>query len=244
MTLARCVVVAAMAALCGAGCHVVNDNPDILLLAGTGTSPNDVAAWEAILRSKALGYTKRSSGEFRAHAADDLARHRLLIVPGGNYIEMGRSLDPRTSSMVRDAVRAGLNYLGVCAGGLLAGAVPENGFDLTSGVRFGFYAIVNQGVHKAPVTLSFPDAPPLENYWEDGPEFSGWGDAVARYPDGTPAIVQRRLGKGFVVLAGTHPEAPAHWRHGLAFRSTPGADRAYAAALVDAALNGTALPHF
>ena len=32
--------------------------------------------------------------------------------------------------------------------------------------------------------------PTLEQYWEDGPEFTGWGEVVGKYPDGTPAIVE------------------------------------------------------
>lgn len=49
---------------------------------------------------------------------------------------------------------------------------------LTAGVRFGFYAAVNQGVHKAAVAIVGADTPTLKHYWEDGPEFTGWGQVV------------------------------------------------------------------
>jgi hypothetical protein len=71
---------------------------------------------------------------------------------------------------------------------------------------------------------------------------TGWGEAVARYPDGTPAVVQGQVGDGWVVFAGVHAEAPASWRHDLAFARPPGPDHAFTATLIDAALNRTPLP--
>jgi hypothetical protein len=41
----------------------------------------------------------------------------------------------------RNTVRGGLSYLGICAGAFFAGASPYNGLNLTSGVRFPFYAL-------------------------------------------------------------------------------------------------------
>ena len=50
-----------------------------------------------------------------------------------------------------------------------------------------------------------------------GPQLAGWGDVVAKYPDGTPAIVEGTAAAGRVILSGIHPEAPENWRHGMAF---------------------------
>jgi hypothetical protein len=50
-------------------------------------------------------------------------------------------------------------------------------------------------------------------------------------------------GRGWVILVGVHPEAPATWRRGLAFSTPIDVDNAYAAMLLDAALNRTWLPH-
>ena len=143
-----------------------------------------------------------------------LLAYRLLIVPGGNYLTMGDSLTANATANIRNAVQGGLNYLGICAGGLLAGNAQCNSLNLTSGVRFGFYAEVNRGIHKAAVAIECVDAPTVEHYWEDGPQFTGWGDVVGKYPDGTPAIVEGTSGKGCVILCGVHPEAPANWRRG------------------------------
>jgi glutamine amidotransferase-like uncharacterized protein len=215
----------------------------ILLFNGTGTSPNDVAAIEAILNRGALAYSTADSAELNELGAARLAQHRLLIVPGGNFMTMGKSLGPRTAAKVHEAVQAGQSYLGICAGGFLAGALPYGGFDLAGGKQFGVYAVWNRGVHKAAVAISGAGTPTLEHYWEDGPQFAGWGAAVGRYPDGTPAIVEGTSGRGHVILVGVHPEAPENWRRGMTFSTPASAAQAYATTLIDAAFNGTSLPH-
>jgi glutamine amidotransferase-like uncharacterized protein len=240
-----------LAACVIAACSPASPGPpkaaSILLFNGAGTSPGDVTAIEAILKARGLDYAMANSRQLDAMSASDLKAYRLLIMPGGNFVKMGQGLGPSTSVTIRGAVNGGLNYLGVCAGAFLAGASPPNGlyngFNLTGGARFSFYAISAQGVRKAAVKVQPAGAPAADHYWEDGPELSGWGDVVARYENATPAVVEGKVGAGFVVLSGTHPEAPESWRRGLAFKTPASADHAYAAELIDAALNGVALPH-
>ena len=109
-------------------------------------------------------------------------------------------------------------------------------------MRFPFYALEDQGIRKAAVAITTADAPPLEVYWEDGPQLTGWGEVVARYPDNTAAVVQGSFGEGWVVLTGVHAEAPESWRRGLAFTTPVAPSHAYAARLIDAALHRTLLP--
>jgi glutamine amidotransferase-like uncharacterized protein len=220
-------------------------NTPILLFNGTGTSPNDVAAIETVLNTNGLNYTTANAEQLNAMAEPVIKKYRLLIMPGGDFIEMGNSLHPGTAANIRKAVTYGLNYLGICAGGFLAGKYRYyNGFNLASGVTFGFYSIENKGIRKAAVAISSTGCPTLEQYWEDGPQFTGWGAVVGRYPDGTPAIAEGTFGRGFVILAGVHPEAPEAWRHGMTFNTPAGEDNAFAGKLIRAALNGTSLPHY
>ena len=221
-----------------------NQVPEILLFNGTGTSANDVKALEMILKDSHLDYSTVNSRQLNGMSESQLMAYRLMIVPGGNYISMGNSLTPNTTTNVHNAVQGGLNYLGICAGGLLAGDAPCNSFNLTSGVRFDFYAVVNRGVHKAAVAIAGAGTGSLEHYWEDGPQFTGWGEVVGKYPDGTPAIVQGTSGKGWVILCGVHPEAPENWRGGMTFTTPASVDNAYAQILIDATLNRTSLPHY
>jgi hypothetical protein len=222
----------------------VNKATPILLFNGSGTSPNDVKAVEIILKDNHLDYSTVSSRELNGMSQSQLMAYRLVIVPGGNYITMGNNLTTNTTANIHNAVRGGLNYLGICAGGLLAGDARCNSMNLTSGVRFDFYAAVNRGVHKAAVPIAGAGTPSLEHYWEDGPQFTGWGAVVGKYPDGTPAIVEGNSGKGWVILCGVHPEAPQNWRRGMTFATPASADNAYAGKLIDAALHGRRLPHY
>ena len=216
----------------------------ILLFNGNGTSPNDVAAFETILKGKYVTYSKVNSSQLNEMSESQMQGYGLLIVPGGNFIDMGNGLTPDTTAKIRGAVQNGLNYLGVCAGAFLAGNSPSNGLNLTSGVKFGFYAAEDRGIRKAAVPISLVEAPTLEHYWEDGPQLAGWGAVVGKYPDGTPAIVEGTCGSGWVILTGVHPEAPGNWRRGMTFATPASADNAYAWTLIQAALNRESLPHY
>jgi len=223
------------------GCWSRGGSAPILLFDGTGTSHNDVTAVEGILKSKQLDYSTVSSSRLNWMGEAEIRGYRLLIVPGGNFVEIGRSLTANTTAKIRSAVENGLNYLGICAGGFFAGNSPYNGLNLTSGVRFGFYSAENRGVRKAAVAISGAGTSTLDQHWEDGPQFTGWGAVVGKYPDGTPAIVEGSVGSGWVVLSGVHPEAPERWRRGMSFHTPASVDHDYAAAMIQAALTRASL---
>src|SRR6476469_3685202 len=122
--------------------------PPILLFSGAGTSVNDVAAVETILKDKHLEYSTVNSRQLNGMSESQLMAYRLMIIPGGNFIDMGKSLTRNTSTNIHNAVQGGLNYLGICAGGFLAGHASYNSLNLTSGVRFDFYSAANQGIRK------------------------------------------------------------------------------------------------
>jgi hypothetical protein len=225
------------------GCADGDSTADVLLFNGTGTSRNDVRAFERLLEDRGIHYRTADSATLNSLDVAQLRAHRLLLVPGGNFEDMGNHLAPATSANIRAAVHGGLNYFGACAGAFIAGDSPYNGVNLT-GVRFRFYAAEAQGIRKAAVPISIPDGPTLDHYWEDGPELSGWGSAIAKYPDGTPAAVQGPVGSGWVILSGIHPEAPDDWRGGMSFATPASIDNAYATRLIDAALAGKSLPQF
>ncbi len=232
-------------AITACGARANNGPAPILLFTGTGTSTGDVAALETILDTNHLKYETVSSAELNAMGEDGIRRYRLLIFPGGNFVEIGNSLTPGTTANIRRGVQNGLNYLGICAGAFLAGSFPQpyKGFNLTSGVQFGFYA-AGRDVRKTAVAITVAGGPMLDQYWEDGPQLSGWGAVVAKYPDGTPAVVQGSFGNGSVILTAVHPEAAESWRRGMTFRTASSTDHAFAATLIHAALNRTSLSHF
>ena len=219
--------------------------PPILLFVGTGVSWADVSAVKVILAANNLSYSTASSAQLNAMTTQKLESFKLLIVPGGNSITIGQNLTSSATANVHNAVsNGGLHYLGICAGAFFGGYSIYNGLNLTSGVWFNFFADYNAGIHKEAVAIASPDAGPLDQYWQDGPQLSGWGSIVGKYPDGTPAIVEGKSGNGWVILSGVHPEAPVGWRTGMTFTTSVSEDNAYAGTLVLAALNGTSLKHY
>jgi glutamine amidotransferase-like uncharacterized protein len=246
----RGIILVSAAALLGTAIVACNaqrntGSAPILLFTGTGTSRGDVAALEAILETNHLNYATVSSAELNTMAEEEIRRHRLLIVPGGNFVEIANSLTPDTTANIRNGVQHGLNYLGICAGAFLAGSFPQpyTSLNLTSGVQFRFYA-AGDGIHKAAVAITVARGATLDQYWEDGPQLTGWGEVVAKYPDGTPAVVQGMSGSGWMILTGVHPEASDSWRRGMTFNTPSSADNAFAATLIQAALNRISLSHF
>jgi len=234
-------------------CRVIQDqgrmpananSAPILLFNGTGTSPGDVAAIEKILSSDNLKYSTINSRQLNGLSESRIREYHLLIVPGGNFELIGNSLTSGTTANIHNAVQSGLNYLGICAGAFLAGNSPYNGLNLTSGSRFGFYAAEGRGVRRDSVAIIDAGGQILDQYWEDGPQLTGWGAVIGKYPDGTPATVEGAFGNGWVILTGVHSEAPASWRAGMAFRTPTNVDNAYAATLIRAALHRELLPHY
>lgn len=236
---------AAIAISTGVSTAATYIHPPILLFNGTGTSSSDVSALASVLKNLGLNYQTVNSRQLDGMTQAQLATYRLFIVPGGNSIQIGDNLTSHATSIVHSAVQQdGLHYLGFCAGGFFGGYSKYNGLNLTSGVWFNFYGDYYKGINIEPVNLYLANGSRLDVYWQDGPQLSGWGKVIAKYPNGSPAIAEGYVGKGFVILLGVHPEAPASWRYGMNFSTPLSVDLAYAGTLVKAALGGYFLPHY
>ena len=221
--------------------------PTVLLFVGTGTSSGDVAAVKTILGNLKLTYATATSSQLNAMSETAMKGYKLFLMPGGNAITISKSLSTSANTNLHNAiVNNGLHYLGICAGGFFAGSSGVYKYlNLTpSGVWFDYYADEFKGIHKEPVQIKGANGITLDQYWENGPQLSGWGQVVGKYPNGTPAITEGKSGNGWVILSGVHPEAPASWRTGMTFTTSVAVDNAYAQTLVTAALNGTSLSHF
>jgi glutamine amidotransferase-like uncharacterized protein len=216
----------------------------IILFNGIGTSPNDVEAVKNILSLSHLDFALVNSTQLNELETNQLGKYKLIIIPGGDFIDMGKGLTGETTNKIQKAVHDGLNYMGICAGGFLAGNTRNNSFNIAKGVQFKFYSAGDKGIRKEAVAITNADGVIIEHYWEDGPQFSGWGDVVSIYPDGTPATVQGRYGSGCVILTGVHPEAPENWRKEFHFSTSIEDSHKYAATLIKAAIEKTAMPHF
>ena len=233
-----------MVAVLFTNCKSTIKETPIILFSGTGTSPNDVKAIQNILTGNDMEFTLMNSSQLNGSDTIQLRKYKLIIIPGGNFIDMGKNLTEETSSNIQKAVHQGLNYLGICAGGFLAGNTQNNSFNIAKDVQFKFYSAEDKGIRKTAVAVANADGTTIEHYWEDGPQFTGWGDVVSKYPDGTPATVQGNYGLGWVVLTGIHPEAPGDWRKEFHFTTSIEHSHQYAAMLIKAAMEKTPLVHF
>ena len=191
-----------------------------------------------------LRFATATTSQLNGMGVTALRKYRLLLVPGGNSITIGKYLSRTTTSNIHTAVYDGMHYLGLCAGGFFGGYSIYNAINFTSGLWYKYYADYYKGINKAAVEIRSSNGTKLDQYWQDGPNLSGWGYVVGKYPDGTSAIVENRFGSGFVILSGVHPEAPASWRYGMSFTTSVATDNAYAKTMITSALNGTWMPHY
>jgi hypothetical protein len=201
-------------------------SPQVLLFRGVGVAQDEADQVELLLSAAGISWVSADSSgtngslNLNIMTQAQLAAYGLIIVPGGNSIIIGDNLSSTTIANVRNAVRNGVNYLGICAGMFFADGDsdaqhggPFNNLNLTGGGYTDFYQDYPAYVREA-VTLTFADnRQPFQITWWDGPMIrGGWGTVLARYPDGTAAILEGTSGKGYVLLSGVHPDAPATWR--------------------------------
>lgn len=214
-----------------------------LLYNGNGSSPTDVVAIQGILGTMGISYHLVNHTQLNAMPLAVLQTYKLIVWPGGNSIVMGNSLSKTATTNVKKAVsNKGVSYIGFCAGAFMAeSSTYYNVFNL-AGVWFDFY---RQSITDI-VRTYFADGKTRDLVYWDGPHLKGFGKVIARYPNGLPAMAANKVGKGFVVLTGVHPEAPEDWRWGFVSPDTDGvsADIDYTKLLIKSALTKVMLPTF
>ncbi|WP_431955768.1 BPL-N domain-containing protein [Nocardia lijiangensis] len=148
--------------------------------------------------------------------AATLADAQLYVQPGGGADLQGAwQVLSSSAEMIRDWVRDGGSYLGLCFGGYLAGRNP--GFALLPGDTGGYIDSPGASVpddRDTVIAVSWRGKP-RHMYFQDGPAFflDDGADAtvLATYPNGMAAAVVARYGKGVVGVCGPHPEADESW---------------------------------
>src|ERR1700751_845624 len=81
--------------------------PPVLLFNGAGTSSTDVAAVESVLKTLKLSYATANSSEMDSMTETKLKSYKLMIVPGGNSITIGRNLSKAATTNIHNAVNGG-----------------------------------------------------------------------------------------------------------------------------------------
>ncbi|MEU9337201.1 BPL-N domain-containing protein [Streptomyces sp. NPDC048290] len=233
---------ALLAAGCGRSQPAEDDRPPLALIydgpQGCSACAPTVAA---LLRNAPRPFRVRYVGAETPLTAAALTEARLYVQPGGGADLAGTWRHLRGSAgAVRDWVRAGGSYLGLCFGAYLAGRDP--GFDLLPGDTGGYIDSPGATVRDARDTVVRVDwrGTPRHMYFQDGPAFylDRGADAtvLATYPDGTPAVVVAPYGVGRVGVSGPHPEADASWYTEKGLRNPDGVRSDLAYELIEATM--------
>ena len=147
--------------------------------------------------------------------AKNLAKVKRLFVPGGWAPSMLDAMGKEGQEALRRYVRKGGHYVGICAGAYLpVTAVRWEGVDvsypvgLVEGVAIGPIDGLAPWPTSGHVTLTLADGKR-----EVGALYAGGcrldvkrAEVLARYPDGTPATIWVKAGRGHLVLTGAHVE--------------------------------------
>jgi glutamine amidotransferase-like uncharacterized protein len=174
-------------------------------------------ALAALLRSSAWGFDVRYVGPDVSPTA--LATAALYAQPGGgNSVKRAYRHMRGSAGPIRDYVRSGGRYLGICMGGYLAG--HWRGLRLLPEDTDQFITSPGAGVTTAEDTLVDVDWGGCRHrmFFQDGPVFrlpaavSAQATVLARYAaNGEIAAMVAPFGRGRVGVCGPHPEAPDDW---------------------------------
>ncbi|HDG7811231.1 TPA: hypothetical protein PCK03_001292 [Klebsiella quasipneumoniae] len=149
--------------------------------------------------------------------AQTLKKFDLYIQPGGGQDIPGsyQALGDEGAEAIRNFVKSGKSFLGLCMGAYLADKDWIGLIDapLESEVGRPGSQAVDEGDYTLQLTWNNKQEP---FYYQDGPylnsSISSTGfQPIAYYKNGDIAIGKYRYGKGNIILSGPHPEADETW---------------------------------
>lgn len=150
-----------------------------------------------------------------------LAGAALYVQPGGGQDIPAAWDDIRdTADAIRDWVRGGGRFLGICMGAYLAGSGDIEGsvygFDLVPATIDGYIdtpGATVSGEADTVIALTWRDKP-RHVFFQDGAAFTDvkpGTTVIARYDNKTVAALTAPYGEGRVGVVGPHPEADQSW---------------------------------
>ena len=148
----------------------------------------------------------------------------IFVMPGGADLPYGKKLNGAGNKNIRAYVEEGGTYLGICAGAYYGCSAIEyhkgredeicgkRELNLVNAVAYGSIPFdnvyYNETLHSASVQAIQTEDGKMSAFYNGGCAFRIRDeDAVlARYKDGTPAIVGQMVGSGCAILCGVHLE--------------------------------------
>jgi len=165
---------------------------------------------EFALNELGISYGKLNEDDIKK---GNLENYLVLIIPGGYTKRAVSSLGKKGFETIRKFVAGGGGYIGICAGAYLAGQRVE-----IPGRPQGLGIIEIQNIRKKGMGMrkiylkEHPITKGLEREvairYQNGPEIliKGETEEIARYENGSLAIVTASFGGGKVVIFSPHPE--------------------------------------
>jgi glutamine amidotransferase-like uncharacterized protein len=134
----------------------------------------------------------------------------VVVVPGGfGDSDSFDNLFKHNAESVRQFVKSGGRYLGICMGAYWAGKHYFNILDDVDAVQYLKQPNTDtRRPHAKNIKIEWLGKP-MNMFWYDGCAFTGSGyyDTIAKYSNDDPmAIIQNRIG-----LIGSHPESEQFW---------------------------------
>lgn len=181
------------------------------------------------------GYETRFVGP-EALRTDATFEGATLYAQGGDDETMqlrkavGASAWPGVVQRLRRFVDGGGRYLGICAGGYIAGRWLDgdgtiDALDFLEGDVSAFTGTSGDPTEDQLVPITWTDPPSRRQvFFQEGPYFTARGTVLARYADGKTAALATHFGRGAVVVSGVHLEAEADWFSGANLHDPDGVD--------------------
>lgn len=151
------------------------------------------------------------------HLLDNAA----VFIIGGTEDEMGpmvKAFTPKVTSSIKEYIRKGGRYMGICGGGFMASTGWHEGSEYVKGLSIiPAEASVFQDSFEAKIIPVRWEGKVRSIYFQAGPCFqltktNETVQIVATYSDGSIAALMSTYGKGRVAVCGPHPEARESWK--------------------------------
>jgi glutamine amidotransferase-like uncharacterized protein len=205
--------------------RAIDKEDHVALYSDRGVWSESVQATEQMFQWMGYATERLNAGDIKDGALDNFS---ILCVPGGNMYQYAQDLSSTGIENIKNFVRDGGGYVGICGGAYFAGEkivwrgnqLPMSSLEFFPGTAKGpFDDIVpypDSGMCRVnitdtthPITRSEPDSVWILYYW--GPAFIPEDNAdvtiLGRYHiTDQPMMLALNYGHGRAFLIGTHPE--------------------------------------
>jgi hypothetical protein len=150
-----------------------------------------------------------------------LLDNAVVFIIGGTEDDMGpmvKAFTPKITSSIKEYLRNGGRYLGICGGGFMASIGWKEGSEYMKGFSIiSAESSVFQGSFEAKILPIRWMRETRPMFFKAGPVFhpkksQETVQIVATYSDGSIAALMSAYGKGRVAVCGPHPEARESWK--------------------------------